>query len=470
MTDPTAQATRLQVHEMEFFFFFILLVNPLKIRRLTGNFDMGIPAVPFFFPPMNIPHHLSSLRDDPFPVKSMAEYVRTYVPKGHMLRKRCAQIKLQEHYVQPAENDEVALLLCLQGRTVVSLPPPDVTELLVPSFECMHHFLSLVNALPLCGSTQVVLILHTILKEVLESATRQTQQKIKSLLYTTNVSRLVLLNEASAALFSPQHDDEHESILQYHCRLIYDTCQYLTGYGGYSLTMLASDEQDPLYTTFQARRKILRPAAQRMQSPQLNVTTVTSYLSSIQKRTDGVLAQGETLAKLITEAEDTLLHLRQSKTAVSMTLPMLHNPHKPRYPRHLSYTEMKAGLRDGSLMKGQLFVFKHNANEGQVEVKWGDMCVPVLVRGLDMNRGMDGDVVIIKIHDQEKWLNSASTGDVVLCGADSAVGAVGGPEGMDEVEDEEMNDAASQTMLERTQTMAKILDANAKVLQGMLSP
>ena len=397
--------------------------------------------------------------------------MRAFVPKGHMLRKRCAQIKLQEHYVQPAENnDEGALLLCLQGRTQVSLPPPNAMELLVPSFECIQHFLSLVNALPLSGSsTQVVLILHTILKEVLESATRQTQQKIKSLLYTTSVTRLVLLNEVSAPLFSPQHEDDHESMLQYHCRLIFDACQYLTGCCGYSLTLLASDEQDPLYIAFQARRKILRPAAQRMQGPQLNVITVTSYLSSIQQRTKGVLTQDEAFVKLTAEVEDTLLHLRRSKTVISSTLPMLRNPNNPKYPRHLSYTEMKAGLCDGSLMKGQLFVFKHNANEGQVEVKWGDMCVPVLVRGLDMNRGMDGDVVVIKIHDRAKWLNSASTGDVVLCGGEgNAVGGLGGTDGMDEeAEDVEKNALEHDLFVSRRDfELTKILDANAKVLQG----
>ena len=400
----------------------------------------------------------------------MAEYFRAYVLKGHMLRKRCAQIKLQEHYVQPAENNKGALLLCLQGRTVISLPPSNVVELLVPSFECIQHFLSLVNAIPLSGITQMVLILHTILKVVLESATRQMQQKIKSMLYTTSVTRLVLLNEVSAPLFSPQLAEDHESMMQYHCRLIYDACQYLTSCGGYSLTLLASDEQDPLYTTFQARRKILRPAAQRMQGPQMNVITVRSYLSSLPSR----VTQEDVIIKLTAEVEDTLLHLRKSKSTISSMLPTLRNPNKPRYPRHLSYTEMKAGLSDGSLMKGQLFVFKHNANEGQVEVKWGDMCVPVLVRGLDMNRGMDGDVVVIKIHDRTKWLNSASTGDVMLCGENTVVGGMGGPEGMDEAEDEEKNDLehdlfVSRREFEMTKTMTKIIDANAKVLQGALS-
>ena len=399
----------------------------------------------------------------------MAEYFRAYVPKGHMLRKRCAQIKLQEHYVQPAENNKGALL-CLQGRTVISLPPSNVVELLVPSFECIQHFLSLVNAIPLSGTTQMVLILHTILKVVLESATRQMQQKIKSMLYTTSVTRLVLLNEVSAPLFSPQLSEDHESLIQYHCRLIYDACQYLTSCGGYSLTLLASDEQDPMYTTFQARRKILRPAAQRMQGPQMNVITVTSYLSSLPYR----VTQEDAIVKLTAEVADTLLHLRKSKTAISSMLSTLRNPNKPRYPRHLSYTEMKAGLNDGSLMKGQLFVFKHNANEGQVEVKWGDMCVPVLVRGLDMNRGMDGDVVVIKIHDRTKWLNSASSGDVILCRENTVVGGMGEAEGMDEVEDEEMNDLehdlfVSRREFEMTKTMTKIIDANAKVLQGTLS-
>jgi len=233
---------------------------------------------------------------------------------------------------------------------------------------------------------------------------------------------------------------------------------------------LASDEQDPLYTTFQARRKILRPAAQRMQGPQMNVITVTSYLSSLPSR----VIQEDAIIKLIAEVEDALLHLRKAKTTVGAMLPMLRNPNKPRYSRHLSYTEMKAGLSDGSLMKGQLFVFKHNSNEGQVEVKWGDMCAPVLVRGLDMNRGMDGDVVVIKIHDRTKWLNSASTGDVILCGENTAVGGIGGSEGADEAEDEEKNDLehdlfVSRRKFEMTKTLTKIIDANAKVLQGTLS-
>ena len=366
----------------------------------------------------------------------MGDPSRSFVPKGHQLRRRCAQIKLQEHYLIETLKNGVhehtgdhgsmsACLLCLQGRSVVPLPSASTNEIIVPSFECLQHLLPIVSALPVLQNT-VVLILQTVLRQAIDTANRQLQLQYKSLLFdTSNATRIILLNEMSTALYSHQRDQQQEACSQHQFRLVIDTCEFLRGFLGFKLTLLASDENDPLYGAFLSRR--------------LEVTTVHAYLTDSAQRMSG---SQDTTSKLVIEAEETLSHVRQQaahrKAEQAALASSLQEQHRLQgglvavskatrrlFSPHVSPSQAAAGLSDGSCLRGKLCILKHNSQEGEVEVSKGAGAgVVVVVSGwMDLNRALDGDLVVVRMHPRSQW-RAAAVGDVVLCppevGADTA--------------------------------------------------
>ena len=311
---------------------------------------------------------------------------KSYVPKGRILRNRCAQLKVLERYLNRHHS------LFLRGKTTVA--PPLQRRLTIPSFESFSEFQSSLSFLPLNSSDETLLVLQTVIRSALSAGDQNFQRKCNSLLYDTpSASRIIFLNEVSNDTCSSQLEDEVQR--SYEMRLFVDACTHLQRALECEVTVLNCDQRDPMY--------------QICQQSGLCVETITSY----------VLNMGESsgtapsiISNVLLLTEDTIAHHRCSiGTAESQAVGAAVMNDKPFssammskksiYPRHISATETVIGLRSGILQTGKMFVFPHNHLEAEVAVAGG---LTVLISGrIDMNRALDGDEVIIRLHPREKW-------------------------------------------------------------------
>jgi exosome complex exonuclease DIS3/RRP44 len=71
------------------------------------------------------------------------------------------------------------------------------------------------------------------------------------------------------------------------------------------------------------------------------------------------------------------------------------------YPDHLSPADLKAGLDSGKLKKGTFKVNRDYWSEASVSIRGGD---PIFIPDvLHMNRGIDGDIVIVEVLPRTSW-------------------------------------------------------------------
>ena len=81
-----------------------------------------------------------------------------------------------------------------------------------------------------------------------------------------------------------------------------------------------------------------------------------------------------------------------------------------RYPAHLPMSELTRGIASGELYQGKLHVNRHNPQQGYVSVKG----LPaghsdVLLRDRTaMNRGVEGDTVVVRLLPQAEWKRAAA--------------------------------------------------------------
>ena len=310
---------------------------------------------------------------------------KSYVPKGRILRNRCAQLKVLERYLNRHHS------LFLRGKT--TLPPPSKRRLVVPSFESFSDFQSSLSFLPLNSSDETLLILQTVIRSALSAGDQNFQRKCNSLLYDTpSASRIIFLNEISNDTCSSQLEDEVQH--SYEMRLFIDACAHMQRTFECEITVLTSDEHDPIHRI--------------CQQSGLCVETLRSYLLNMGESSG---TAPSVISNVLLLTEEALAHHRcsignepsQSAGATVVTDKPSSSTmiKKSIYPRHISATETEIGLRSGYLQSGKMYIFPHNHLEAEVAVAGG---LTVLISGrIDMNRALDGDDVIIRLHPREKW-------------------------------------------------------------------
>ena len=359
---------------------------------------------------------------------------RSFTPKGALLRRQCAQLKLREHYMQ-----RDAALPCVHGRARASLPDDAAAPLVVPSPTCVTHLLPVLAALPLPPQHELI-ILQTALKAALDAASRQQQLKLKTfLLESPSAPRRVLLNECTPLLFSGQRHHNGETAEEHQLRLFVDACLFLAR-AGRPVTVLVCDVHDPLHAA--------------MAEVGVGYTTLAAYIAALQESSSASsssVARGQGLgqglgqgrdawANLAVEADELLLHLRAQQlppspaTDTTPSVPTVSQAKRQRFPAHLDPPTIRAGLADGSLQRGRFFVFKHDPREGHVEAQGagggggdggpGVGAVVMVSGGRDMNRALDGDDVVVRVHPRGRWRRAAA-GEVTL--SDPSAAAAGAP-------------------------------------------
>ena len=318
---------------------------------------------------------------------SCHHYGKSFKLKGLTLRNKCAQIKVQERYL------DKQCQLFLQGKS--HYQPVRGRTYVVPSFECFAEFQAILSLLPLSSSTEeTLLVLQTVIRSAIEKGNQQLQRKCKSFLYDTpSASRIIFLNEITKDTYSDKQEKELQ--LSYETRLFIDACRHLKSSFDCELIVLTCDEHDPLHAACQLHGVV--------------VETVRLYFGKEEKVQR---APSSTISSMILSAVEILQHLRSdsilanSDSIVSSadknckivdTLKVKKNM----YFSHLSTSESAQGLSNGSLVKGKLYVFTHNYLEAEVAVSGG---LTVLISGReDMNRALDGDEVVVRLNPKRKW-------------------------------------------------------------------
>ncbi|KAI9354526.1 hypothetical protein DFJ73DRAFT_624014 [Zopfochytrium polystomum] len=78
------------------------------------------------------------------------------------------------------------------------------------------------------------------------------------------------------------------------------------------------------------------------------------------------------------------------------------------YPEHLTATQISAGLKSGAFSQGTLNISTHNFLEGSIYTKVDGVEKQILLLGrLNLNRGVQGDVVAVELLPQSEWKTGA---------------------------------------------------------------
>jgi len=265
-------------------------------------------------------------------------------------------------------------------------------RVVVPSFEVLSHFTSLLSSLPVPPSLDALLLLQTCLRYTLEETKAQQQSAYsrlcKSLLVDApSALRMVFLNELSSLIHTEQRVEQHkykykETSREYAVRLFGNTIQHLRVSEGINVVVLVVDTLDFV-------SKVCR---------EVNAPTIT---------VEEYLEQNEHLKQ---QARELLTSLRDSS---SSSVPKTTDGKRVKeafYPSHLSALQMRTALSTGDVYKGKLFVYKHSPHEGEVELEQPVHGVSnILIRSRKaMNRAFDGDEVVVQINPKDEWCNPMS--------------------------------------------------------------
>lgn len=310
------------------------------------------------------------------------QFCKVFVQKGRVLRNKCAQLKVQERYMDKQPS------LFIQGK--LPIQPPRKRILIIPSYETFLEFQSVLGLLPLSStSDETLLVFQSVIRSALASGDQKFQQKCKSFLFDTpSASRVVFLNEATIDTCSDQLEKEQMHV--YELRLFVDACLHLQRTLECEAIVLACDEHDSLYAEAQLSG--------------LRVQTIKSYLNSEEKLLGSTAS---TISNLNLSADEVLSRYRcdfvdkldpkSTPSAESVGMRVKSSI----YSRHISAAEADLGVRKGTLLSGKICVFPHNSLDAEVAVAGG---LIVLISGrCDMNRALDGDTVVIRLHPKIKW-------------------------------------------------------------------
>jgi exoribonuclease R len=278
--------------------------------------------------------------------------------------------------------------LFIQGK--LATMPPKYRRLIISSYETFQEFQSILSLLPLSTSSEeTLLIFQSVIRSALASGDQKFQRKCKSLLYDTpSASRIVFLNEITVDTCSDQLENEPRGL--YEIRLFVDACMHLQRTLECEAVVLVCDEHDLLYEAAKISG--------------LCVETMKSYLNNEEKL---LRSTASTITSLNLSADETLERYRRD--FLSNTDPKASSSAESSgvrirssvYLRHLSAAEADIGVRNGSLLSGKIYVFPHNSHDAEVAVVGG---LTVLISGRsDMNRALDGDTVVIRVHPKTKW-------------------------------------------------------------------
>lgn len=237
-------------------------------------------------------------------------------------------------------------------------------RLLIPDTNVALHQLDLLEAL------EDVVVLQTVLLET-RHRSPAIHARLRALVAAPDRRWLALPNEHMQGLFVNRRAGE--SINDRNDRAIRRACQwYAEGCASASVVLLTDDA---------ANRKIA------------NEMGLTSF--AVREFARDVLRSPELQDKVaLAEADSTDQHLETAST----------------FAPHLSPTELAAGLTAGRFVKGKFSRSRDSLGEGYVTVR--SMDHRVLVRGVDMNRAVHGDVVAVEVFDQTKWVAPSEVVDV----------------------------------------------------------
>ena len=356
-------------------------------------------------------------------------YNKSFVQKGRVLRNKCAQIKVQEQYLDKQQS------LFLKGNS--TFEPPIVSTFIVPSFECFTQFNPVLSLLPLSSgarhsndsatrvppdtTNETLLILQTVIRSALSSESASFQRKCKSLLYDTpSASRLIFLNEVSEETC----DSSLETELQhpYQIRLFINACLFLSQRYDCAITVLVSDSHDPVYSACQSSCVHVESVKSYLTLRGQSVGQSSSVISNLILSANAILEQLYIINPARSDSSLGVNVLMDKSTSKSSQLTDGYKVKTNIYTTHLSASEIKIGLSNGSLMQGKIYVYTHNYLEAEVSVSGGRT---VLISGrTNMNRALDGDIVVIKLHPQSVVRSVSLQSDVSTDGADGAEDSV----------------------------------------------
>ena len=313
-------------------------------------------------------------------------FCKSFIAKGRILRNKCAQVKVQERYLNKQPN------LFLQGKSTV--PPPLDGTLIIPSCELFLQFQSILNFLPFTSSSKTLLVLQTVLRSALAKGDQKFQKTCKTLLYDTpSAARVLFLNETISETCSDQQDKEPKD--SYEMRLFIKACLHLQHTIGCSVLVLTCDQSDPLF-----------------EASSLSGLCVETIIAHLENERQLSRMASDILTNIIVSADEILAHYRRSKSN-SLSLQNDSEPFstdgsadalrmkKSTYSGHLSVADVAVGIKSGSLLSGKITIFPHNYLEAEVATAGG---VTALISGRsDLNRAMDGDEVVIRLHPKDKW-------------------------------------------------------------------
>jgi exosome complex exonuclease DIS3/RRP44 len=312
---------------------------------------------------------------------------RNFLRKGRVLRKKCAQVKVLEKYLHDPKDQP----FFFQGRSKVSVPV--TADVVIPSIECLQNFLPILKQLPVPSiPNQTMLMIQTGLKVALETATAQQRREYKSLLFDfPSAARIIFLNEILFDLTSGQSSGE--SFPDYCERLFASACIFLADTIGCNVTVLVSDEHDPVTQS-------------GFYPPEITISSVRSFVQGVPALVSSTtLAEVDEILDSIRLSRETFAARRGSTYSLPsgnysdfisavLTKQTVYRP-------HLSVSALRQGISAGNLIRGKFFVYRHNINEGEVE---DSSYKSIIISGRkDMNRALDGDEVVVQLHPRELW-------------------------------------------------------------------
>lgn len=270
-----------------------------------------------------------------------------------------------------------------------------------------------------------VIIPQTVLEEV-KNRLYPIYQRVRSLVKSDEKRFVVFHNEFSEATHIERAKGETAN--DYNDRAIRKTAHWYT-------THLRQSNKDLRVILLTNDRDNLA----KLQRDAIDVLTLTDYIEA--------LPNADTLRDLIPSTSEGF------ETTV----------HETSYPEYYSNSRVLGGIKNGTLFQGILNISLYNFLEGSVHV--GAFKKPLLILGTrNLNRGFNGDSVIVELLPKDKWREPSSTivEEEAIGGDDNADDADNSDELL--VNDKERRLLAQEALRATSETNPNRLQPTAKVV------
>ena len=344
--------------------------------------------------------------------------------KGRVVRKRSGQL-LVSRVVYSTQDVFIRNL----NRKVSFI---DGANYIFPSLEMLNILSGIISTSSSFNIPKFLFCLQSPVRFLLDNASATVRRGFKTLMEDDS---LLFMNELCQDLASAQR--QRENAKDYVSRKFVDALFYLKNRFKIKGRLLVSDEHDPLLSNTAGLG--------------LSIVTVEELIK--EKAETGL----EAVAGLV-QAREEVVKLRSK--AIGAVSTGDDEDSSFRYSNHLSSAEVQQGLSDGRLFVGKLFVSKHDSTLADVEVAVGERGVGVarvevykVVGRRDMNRGMDGDEVVLEMCPRESWKGVSDEKLMVTL-----------PSSLNENDEEEIDEMDDLTKFISTTGSADCVTPNVKVV------